>query len=57
MDKKVLFECKDKEGASEDDINTIMDRQVPTNPKAKCLLACAHETIGLVNIEIVVLVK
>lgn len=48
MDRKVLYSCKDREGATDDDINGLLDRKVPTDPKAKCLLACAHETLGIV---------
>lgn len=52
LENKLLGDCKDKEKASDDDVKTLMDRALPTTPTGKCLLACVHETIGLVRIGV-----
>lgn len=49
LEKKVFTVCKDKEKATDDDVKVLVDRLVPTTTTGKCLLACVHETIGLVR--------
>lgn len=49
MEKKILEECKTKEGATDADVSSIMAREMPTTQTAKCLNACMVETVGLVK--------
>lgn len=42
--------CKEKEGASDDDIAAVMARDQPTTTTGKCLVACIMETIGVVSV-------
>lgn len=49
-EKKILDECKATTKGTEDDINLILDRKVPTNYDGKCMVKCAHEKIGIVRI-------
>lgn len=49
MEKQLLNECKTKEGATDADVESILNRQLPTTQSAKCLNACLVETVGLVK--------
>lgn len=49
MEKKILEECKAKEGATDADVTSLMAREMPTTQTAKCLNACMVETVGLVK--------
>lgn len=42
-------ECKTKEGATEDDINSMIAFEFPKTKPAKCLHACMHESLGMVG--------
>lgn len=44
-------QCKAKEDATDDDINSMMALEFPKTPSGKCLHACMQETIGVVSIE------
>ncbi|XP_031634708.1 general odorant-binding protein 19d-like [Contarinia nasturtii] len=48
-EKKILDECKGSVGATNNDVNSILERKTPTEYKGKCLLKCAHEKIGLIQ--------
>lgn len=50
MEKKMLADCKEKENATDADVKTISERNFPTSSTGKCLLACVHETMGVVRI-------
>lgn len=52
FEKRLIGDCKEKENATDDDVKTVMDRILPTTSTDKCLLACVHEAIGLVRINI-----
>lgn len=52
LEKRLIGDCKEKENATDDDVKTVMDRTLPTTPTGKCLLACVHETVGVVRINI-----
>lgn len=49
MEKTMLAECKTKEGATDDDVASVLARDIPTTPTAKCVHACLIETVGLVK--------
>lgn len=48
FEKNILDGCKSKEGATDDDVKGLLDRNIPTAKTGKCLLACAHETLEMV---------
>lgn len=50
LEKKMLAECKERENATDADVDTVLERNFPTTSTGKCLLACVHETIGVVRI-------
>lgn len=59
-EKKILDDCKDSVQATDNDVNDILDRKIPENRNGKCLLACAHEKVGIVwfnNISILKIVN
>lgn len=45
--KKLIEGCQPKEGASDSDVNTLLNRDIPTTPAGKCLIACSYEAVGL----------
>lgn len=49
MAKHVLTACKEQEGGSDDDVQTMMKFQYPTTPEGNCMLACAHEKVTIVS--------
>lgn len=49
MMQKVIMDCAEKEGASQDDINDFLAHKPAEKPKAKCHRACMHEAWGNVN--------
>ncbi|KAG5681896.1 hypothetical protein PVAND_011302 [Polypedilum vanderplanki] len=49
MAKEILTICKDSEGGSDDDFNTLIKFDYPTTSVGNCMVACAHEKIGLFN--------
>lgn len=50
LEKNVFHECKSTEGGTDDDLNDLIQREVPETETGKCVLACAHEKMGLVSI-------
>lgn len=50
LEKKMLNACKEKENGTDDDVKILVERSVPTTTTGKCVLACVHETIGLVRL-------
>lgn len=50
LERKLYAECKAQEGASDDDIKKILNRDVPlpTNRNARCAIACRFEKMGAV---------
>lgn len=48
-EKKILDECKVSTKGTDNDVTTILDREIPKNYNGKCLLKCAHEKIGIVR--------
>lgn len=46
---KLLKECAGREGASDDDVQFVKARNLPTSREQKCLSACIGEDIGLVR--------
>lgn len=54
MVKALLNECKSQEGGSDADMELLMDMTTfPTTNEGKCMIACAHEKIGVVCVFIV----
>lgn len=52
MEKKLFNDCKDKEKATDEDVKTMMARDIPTTRTGKCLIACVHENLGIVCITL-----
>lgn len=50
LEKKIFDECKSAEGGTDDDLNDLIQHEVPETESGKCVLACAHEKLGLVSI-------
>lgn len=50
--KSVAGTCKDKEGASDDDVNKISEAKVPETKEGKCLVACLGEQFGIVSFDL-----
>lgn len=49
LEKKILDECKKTtDGATDDDVNHLLDHEAPKTHAAKCLAACGQEKIGVV---------
>lgn len=49
FETKLAADCKAKESASDDDVKSLIEREIPTTTSGKCLHACIHETLGLVK--------
>lgn len=57
MDKKeakemmrgMCEECKEKENATDADMDTMLDEKYPETREGKCLVACMQETFGVVS--------
>lgn len=47
--KKVAEGCKKTEGASDEDIETLLDDSTSSTPKAKCLIACLFSMFLIIN--------
>lgn len=50
FEKKLLDNCKTIENATDEDVNVLLERNLPTERTGKCLLACTQETLGLVSV-------
>lgn len=49
MEQALVADCKTKEGGSDADEASVLARDMPTTPKAKCMSACVLETTGMVQ--------
>lgn len=49
MELSLANECKNKEGATDADVVSLVAREIPSTPTGKCLNACMVETAGLVK--------
>lgn len=49
MKNKLFEDCGKSEGATPEDIDTLIKHQSPTTRAAKCVHACIGESLGLVN--------
>lgn len=45
----LLKDCKNREGGSVQDIQTLMDEEIPTNTPGQCMLACVYEKLDVVS--------
>lgn len=48
MLRGMASDCKTKEGASDDEVNGMINKELPTTQSAKCLNACMMEQFGVV---------
>lgn len=49
IEKKILEDCKSTvDGATDEDVNNILDHEPPKTHSAKCLAACGQQKIGLI---------
>lgn len=48
MLKGMAAECKTKEGATDADVDDMVDKKLPSTKPAKCLNACMMEQFGVV---------
>lgn len=46
---KILYDCQEKEGASDADVEHIKTREAPETRGEKCIFACVGEAVGLVK--------
>lgn len=52
FEKKILEECKGTvDGATDDDVNNVLEHEPPKTQSAKCLAACGQQKIGIVCIH------
>lgn len=51
-EKEILDSCKGVVGASDHDVNEVLDRKIPSSHNGKCLLKCAYEKVGIVSYRI-----
>jgi hypothetical protein len=47
---RIVGECKEKTGASQDDIKTLVMGENPETKEAKCMFSCVMETMEIVRI-------
>lgn len=50
MLKGMAADCKEKEGASDADVEEMINKKIPTNKPAKCLNACMMDQFGVVSL-------
>lgn len=48
MVRGMAAECKEKEGASDAEVDDMVDKKMPSTKPAKCLNACMMEQFGIV---------
>lgn len=49
MLKGMAADCKEKEGASDDDVDGMVNKAIPTTKPGKCLNACMMDQFGVVR--------
>lgn len=49
MLKGMAADCKEKEGASDEDVDLMVNKGIPTNKPGKCLNACMMDQFGVVR--------
>lgn len=52
---KTANECKDKEKATDADVQAFMTHRMPDTPTGKCLAACIYEKLGAVSIKLLLM--
>lgn len=52
IEKKVLEECKEPTNATDEDVNVLINHEIPQTRTAKCLVSCAQEKVGIVSYTI-----
>lgn len=57
MAKEVLLVCKDEEGGTDADIETMLNLKYPDNRAGNCMIACAHEKMGIVRIFPLIMIE
>lgn len=49
MLKGMAADCKEKEGATDEDVDGMINKDIPTTKPAKCLNACMMDQFGVVG--------
>lgn len=49
MVRGMAAECKEKEGASDAEVDDMIDKKMPTTQPGKCLNACMMDQFGIVR--------
>lgn len=49
MEKEVLEQCRELFNGTDDDVNLILNREIPEEHNTKCMIACAYEKYGIVS--------
>lgn len=49
MMKGLADECKKKEGATDQDIQDMVDKKIPNTTAGKCMMNCLQEQFGIVE--------
>lgn len=58
FEKKIFEACKETtEGVTDEDINTLLEHEIPTTPTAKCLAACSQEKLELYVLILFVIIS
>lgn len=45
----LLKDCKNREGGSDQDIQTLADEEIPATAPGQCMLACVYEKLDVVS--------
>ncbi|XP_031634701.1 general odorant-binding protein 19d-like [Contarinia nasturtii] len=45
----IVNDCKEKESASDADVDVVINHEVPNSPTQNCLFACFYETLGVIQ--------
>lgn len=56
MFRNMSQDCKEKEGASDDDVEIMVAEKYPETMPGKCLVACMQEQFGVVSRKTVIFV-
>jgi hypothetical protein len=49
MFRNMSEECREKEKATKEDVEVMVNEQYPESKEGKCLVACMQETFGIVS--------
>jgi PBP/GOBP family len=49
MARHLLSECQRLESGTDDDLNKLMNEEIPSTDTGKCILACGYEKLGFVS--------